>query len=55
MDFCQACGLPLDEKFNKKWDNKVPRHCNKICEERGIREARPKNRKKYGATGYIYD
>lgn len=55
MQFCIACGLPLDIKLNKKWDKKDKEHCNDKCKARHLRDERPRNRKKYGLTGYIYD
>jgi len=55
MIFCLGCGLPLDSKFNKKWDKKYPDFCNKKCKDRHWRDQKPRNRKKYGLTGSIYD
>lgn len=45
-DFCIACGAPVTKGTNL---------CNSKCEQRNKRTKRPKARKKYGLTGYIYD
>ncbi len=55
MKYCLACGMPLDRKYNNKWDKKVADFCNEQCQAQHVRDTRPKERKKYGLTGYIYD
>ena len=54
MNFCK-CGLPLDRKWNKKYDEKFPGFCDKKCYEKDIKPKRVKRRKKYGLGGYVYD
>lgn len=54
IKFCLACGRPLID-MNKNWDGELADFCNDKCRQRKERESRPKNRRKYGAAGYIYD
>ncbi|MBU0959479.1 MAG: DUF2116 family Zn-ribbon domain-containing protein [Nanoarchaeota archaeon] len=42
--WCWNCGKPCSNLF-----------CNEKCEKSFERKQRPKVRKKYGITGYIYD
>ncbi len=54
MNYCN-CGLPLDRYLNKRYDGTVPGYCNKKCQDKYENPKPPKNRKKYGPTGYVYD
>ncbi len=55
-EFCLACGRVLNKKYNKRMRyGEAPGYCNYKCQRKQAREDSPKNRKKYGLTGYIYD
>ncbi len=55
VKFCNACGRALNKKLNKRMRyDEASGYCNQKCQKAQKREDRPKNRKKYGATGYIY-
>lgn len=55
MDYCK-CGLPLNKRYNKRFDNTTEGYCNKECQDRIERsKKRTKNRKKYGVAGSKYD
>ena len=55
MIFCDNCGRPLEEKYNKHFKRgEAEGYCNKSCRDKHLRKKRPKNRPKYGATGYVY-
>jgi len=55
INFCLGCGLPLDARLNPKWDKKSKDVCNQKCRDKKERADRPRNKKKYGACGYIYE
>jgi len=56
MFFCRKCDRPLDRRYNKKYDGIISMFCNKKCEKAfAERKTTPRNRKKYGLTGYVYD
>jgi ribosomal protein L24E len=55
MKFCLNCGLALERQYNKKYDGTIKDMCHEKCKKAHERKQRPRNRKKYGVAGYIYD
>jgi len=52
MNFCIACGRPLDKKLNKRMRyGEANGYCNNKCARMQIRKERPRNRPKYGVAG----
>jgi len=52
MNFCIACGRPLDKKWNKHMRyGEVEGYCNFKCQRMQIRKNRPRNKPKYGVAG----
>jgi len=56
MKFCEACGMPLDKKLNKRFERPDVigrRFCNQKCKARFERIKRPRAaRKNHGVTGW---
>ncbi len=53
--FC-PCGRVLVTSLNARYDHKVEDYCNQDCKDAHDKKKirGPKQRKKYGLTGYIY-
>ncbi len=52
---CLYCGRPLDRKWNKRYTGEFENYCNAQHKRGQLREQRPKNRKKEGVAGSVYD
>ena len=56
MTCCKKCGLILDRRWNRRFKHgEAEGFCNKKCKDKYLNPREPKQRKKYGVGGYIYD